>query len=62
MKIDDLAIPLLLVVVGALRVVPQLVYGGYWGAESTVAAICIGLGVLALAAELLRQAHGKSSP
>lgn len=55
MTLDDLAIPVMLIVVGALRIVPQLYVGGPWGGESTVAAIFIGLGVLSLLAEVLRR-------
>ena len=48
MRLDDLVIALLLIVVGAVRVVPQLAVGGSWGAESTLAAVMLGLGVLLL--------------
>lgn len=60
MKLDDLAIPIMLIVVGALRVVPQLVYGGPWGAEVTVATAFMCLGLLALVWEFLRKPKGAS--
>jgi len=62
MKLDDFAIPVLLIVVGAMRVVPQLVMGGAWGAESTVAAVFVALGVLMLLAEVLRPLHQAEIP
>jgi hypothetical protein len=62
MKLDDLAIPVLFILVGLLRVVPQLVIGGSWGAEATVAAVFVALGVLMLLAEVLRPAHGATLP
>ena len=62
MKLDDLAIPILLIVVGAMRVVPQLVMGGSWGAESTGAAVFVALGVLMLLAEVLRPVHAAELP
>lgn len=62
MKLDDLAIPILLIVVGALRVVPQLVVGGPWGAESTVAAVFLALGLLMVFVELFRQPHDAELP
>jgi hypothetical protein len=56
MRLDDLAIPVMLIIVGAVRVVPQLIVGGRWGGQSTVAAVLLGLGVILLLAEVLR--HG----
>lgn len=50
--LDIVAIPLLLVAVGAVRVVPQLIGGGTWGSESTVAATMVLLGAGALVGEL----------
>ena len=55
MTLDDLAIPVMLIIVGALRLVPQLYGGGPWGAESSLAAIFFGFGVLGLLAEVLRR-------
>jgi hypothetical protein len=62
MKLDDLAIPIMLIFVGALRVVPQLIVGGPWGAESTVAAVFMALGVVMFLAEVLRPAHEATLP
>lgn len=62
MKTDDLAIPLALIAVGALRVIPQLLEGGRWSAEPSVAAVALALGVLALLAEVLRPGHGGARP
>lgn len=50
--LELVAVPLLLVTVGAVRVVPQLVGGGVWGGEASLAAVMIGLGVAALVGEL----------
>ena len=58
MTLDDLAIPVMLVLVGSLRVVPQLVVGGARGAESTLAAVFMGLGLLTLLADVLRPLVG----
>lgn len=47
----------LLIVVGAIRVVPQLAAAGRWGAEPTIAAGCLALGVAVLVGELGRHRH-----
>lgn len=62
MKLDDFAIAIMLIVVGALRVVPQLVLGGPWGAESTVAAVFMVLGLLMVFVELVRPLHDAELP
>lgn len=49
---ESIVTAVLLIVIGAIRVVPQIVEGGTWGAESTLAAVVMGLGFLVLAGEL----------
>ena len=53
MKLDDVAIPIMLILIGALRVVPQFIVGGSWGGESTVAAVFVALGLILLLVEVL---------
>jgi hypothetical protein len=60
MKFDELVIAVLLMVIGAIRVVPQIVNGGTWGPEPTLAAIILGFGVLVLAGACLRRPEGTS--
>lgn len=62
---EGIAIAILLIVVGAIRVVPQLIEGGTWGAEASLAAVLMGLGFLALGIELrslIGRLHGPRPP
>jgi|JI6StandDraft_1071083.scaffolds.fasta_scaffold294127_4 hypothetical protein len=49
---EGIATAILLIVIGAIPVVPRLLDGGTWGAEPSVGAVLMGLGTLALWIEL----------
>ncbi|HVG67736.1 MAG TPA: hypothetical protein VM734_14275 [Kofleriaceae bacterium] len=58
---EGIIVALVLLVGGAVRVVPQLVEGGPWTAEPTVAAIVMTFGLLALVIELWPLRHRRTS-
>jgi hypothetical protein len=59
---EGVATAILLIVIGAIPVAPRILHGGTWGAEPSIGAVIMGLGVLALAAELRTYFRNKASP
>ncbi len=57
---EGIATALLLIVIGAIPVVPRLLHGGTWGAEPSIGAVIMGLGALALWIELAALVHKES--